>query len=178
MTQAPVKVGAVKLAPTHGRGSIHDLRVGNPKEFKTAHALQVRQITIEAPDVVYEKKDEGLTNFDALMRNIAAYIGESAPSGSRSGKKLIVDSLTIRAARAHATAPLLAGKTVDINLPDIALKDIGRAQGGVTPGELGGIVTNAIRARLVASFKFDRLLQSGSQVLDKAGATIKGWFGK
>lgn len=128
MTQAPVKVGAVQLAPTHGRGSIHDLRVGNPKGFKTAHALQVR--------------------------NIAAYIGESAPSGSRSGK------------------------TVDINLPDIALKDIGRAQGGVTPGELGGIVTNAIRARLTASFNFDRLLQSGSQVLDKAGATIKGWFGK
>lgn len=196
MTQAPVKVGAVQLAPTHGRGSIHDLRVGNPKGFKTSHALQVRkiavdvdmttvthdvivirQITIEAPDVVYEK-GESLTNFDALMRNIAAYIGESAPSGSRSGKKLIVDALTIRAARAHASAPLLSGKTVDINLPDIALKDIGRAQGGVTPGELGGIVTNAIRARLVASFNFDRLLQSGSQVLDKAGATIKGWFGK
>jgi len=197
MTQAPVKVGAVQLAPTHGRGSIHDLRVGNPKGFKTAHALQVRkiavdvdlatvthdvivirQITIEAPDVVYEK-GEGLTNFDALMRNITAYIGASAPSASRSsGKKLIVDSLTIRAARAHASAPLLAGKTVDINLPDIALKDIGRAQGGVTPGELGGIVTNAIRARLIASFNFDRLLQSGSQVLDKAGATIKGWFGK
>ncbi len=196
MTQAPVQVGAVQLAPTDGRGSIHDLRVGNPKGFKTAHALQVRKIevdvdmatvthdvivirkiSIEAPDVVYEK-GEGLTNFDALMRNIAAYIGESAPSGSRSGKKLIVDSLTIRAARAHASAPLLNGKTVDINLPDIALKNIGRAQGGVTPGELGGIVTNAIRTRLIASFNFDRMLQSGSQALDQAGAAIKGLFGK
>ncbi|MBC7916199.1 MAG: hypothetical protein H7Y28_00165 [Rhodoferax sp.] len=198
MTEAKVRVGAVHLSPTDGKGSIHDLNVGNPKGFKTAHALQVgkievdvdiatvadnviviRRIAIEAPDVIYEK-GESLTNFDALMRNISLYIGESTPSGSRGnvGRKLIVDSLTIRAARAHATAPLLNGKVVDIDLPDITLRNIGRAQGGVSPGELGGIVANAIRARLVASFSFDRMLQSGSQVLDKAGAAIKGLFGK
>lgn len=198
MTQAKVKVAAVQLSPTDGKGSIRDLSVGNPKGFKTAHALQVgkievdvdiatvtnsviviRRITIEAPDVVYEK-GEGLTNFDAILRNISLYIGESAPSGSgsSSGKKLIVDSLTIRGAKAHASTQLLNGKTVDIDLPDIVLKNIGRAQGGVTPGELGGIVANAIRSRLTASFSFDRMLQSGSKTLDKAGATIKGWFGK
>ena len=198
MTDARVKVGAVHLSPTDGKGSILDLHVANPQGFKSAHALRVgkievdvdiatvtdnviviRRIAIEAPDVMYEK-GESLTNFDALMRNISLYIGESAPSGSgsSSGRKLIVDSLTIRAAKAHATAPLLNGKIVDIDLPDITLKNIGRSQGGVTPGELGGIVANAIRSRLLASFSFDRLLQSGSQVLDKAGAAIKGLFGK
>jgi hypothetical protein len=198
MTAAKVKVGKVQLSPSTGKGSIHDLSIANPKGFKTAHALQVgkievdvdiatvtdhviviRRIAIEAPDVIYEK-GENLTNFDALMRNISAYIGETAPSGSgnSSSRKLIVDSLTIRSARAHATAPLLNGKIVDIDLPDITLKDIGRGQGGVTPGELGGIVANAIRARLLASFSFDRMLQSGSQALDRAGAAIKGLFGK
>ena len=197
MTQAKVKVGEVHLSPSTGQGSIHDLSIGNPKGYRTAHALQVgkievdvdiatatdkviiiRRITIEAPDVVYEK-GEGLTNFDAILRNISLYIGESAPSGSgsSSGRKLIVDSLTIRGARAHASAPLLSGKSVDIDLPDITLKNIGRAQGGVTPGELGGIVANAIRSRLVASINFERMLQSGSQALDKAGAAIKGLFG-
>jgi len=197
MTQAKVKVGEVKLSPSTGQGSIHDLSIANPKGFRTAHALQVgkievdvdiatvtdkviviRRIAIEAPDVVYEK-GESLTNFDAILRNISLYIGESAPSGpgGNSGRKLIVDSLTIRSAKAHATAPLLNGKIVDVDLPDIALKNVGRAQGGVTPGELGGIVANAIRSRLVASINFDRVLQSGSQALEKAGAAIKGLFG-
>lgn len=198
MTDAKVKVGAVHLSPTDGKGSISDLSIANPKGFKTAHALQVgkidveidvatvtdkviviRRIAVESPDVIYEKGD-GLTNFDALMRNISQYVGESTPSGSGSsnGKKLIVDTLTIRGAKAHATAPLLNGKIIDIDLPDIALKNVGRAEGGVTPGELGGIVANAIRSRLMASFSFDRLLQSGSQALDKAGAAIKGLFSK
>jgi hypothetical protein len=197
MTDAKVKVGTVQLSPSTGQGRIHDLSIANPKGFKTAHALLVgkievdvdiatvtdkviviRRIAIEAPDVVYEK-GENLTNFDALMRNISVYIGETAPSGSgSSSRKLIVDSLTIRGARAHASAPLWSSKIVDIDLPDIALKNIGRGQGGVTPGELGGIVANAIRSRLVASFSFDRLLHSGSQVLDKAGSAIKGLFGK
>jgi hypothetical protein len=197
MTDAKVKVDTVQLSPSTGQGRIHDLSIANPKGFKTAHALLVgkievdvdiatvtdkviviRRIAIEAPDVVYEK-GENLTNFDALMRNISVYIGETAPSGSgSSSRKLIVDSLTIRGARAHASAPLWSSKIVDIDLPDIALKNIGRGQGGVTPGELGGIVANAIRSRLVASFSFDRLLHSGSQVLDKAGSAIKGLFGK
>ena len=198
MAQAEVRVGAVQLSPTSGQGSIQNLIVANPQGFKTAHALEVgrievdldiatathdvivlHQITIEAPDVFYEK-GENLTNFDALMRNIAAYNPDAAPAkaGNNSGKKLIVDSLTIRGAKAHASAALLKGKTVDISLPDITLKNIGRAQGGVTPGELGGIVANAIRVRLVASFSFDRLVHSGGNLLEKAGATIKGWFGK
>jgi hypothetical protein len=198
MTQATVRVGAVQLSPADGKGSIRELSIANPKGFRTTHALQVgkievdidistvahnvivvRGIAIESPDVVYEK-GEALTNFDALMRNISAYIGGSSPSssGGTGGKKLIVDLLTIRGAKAHATAPLLNGKTVDVDLPDITLKNIGRAQGGVTPGELGGIVANAIRSRLTASFSFDRLLQSGSQALDKAGLAIKGLFRK
>lgn len=198
MTQARVSVGAVQLSPTDGKGSISELRIANPTGFKTAHALQVgkieveidiatlndkviviRRIAVDSPDVIYEKGDS-LTNFDVLMRNISQHIGESAPSGSGagSGKKLIVDALTIRGAKAHATAPLLGGKIIDVDLPDIVLKNVGRAEGGVTPGELGGIVANAIRSRLMGSFSFDRLLQSGSQALDKAGAAIKGLFNK
>ncbi|APW42321.1 hypothetical protein [Rhodoferax saidenbachensis] len=196
MTLAKVKVGTVQLSPTTGKGSIRDLSITNPKGFKTSHALKVgrievdvdistvtdkviviRKIAIEAPDVVYEKGDP-LTNFDALMRNITLYIGESTPSSSSSGRKLIVDSLTIRNAKAQATAPLLSGKTVTVDLPDITLKNVGRAQGGVTPGELGGIVANALRDRLAATISFNRLWQSGGQMLDKAGSALKNLFGK
>jgi len=196
MTQAKVSVGGVQLSPKDGTGLIQKLSIGNPKDFKTRYALQVEkiavkvdlstvtqavvvihEITLEAPDVIYEKGD-ALTNFDALMRNITASIGETSQRKSGDSKKLIVDSFTLRGAKARASASLSNGKTIDVDLPDITLKNVGRAQGGVTPEELGGIVANAIRSRLTASFSFDRLLQSGGQALDKAGSAIKSLLGK
>lgn len=197
MTQAKVTVDAVNISPKDGTGVIQNLRIANPQGFKTSHALQVAkiavkvdlttltqavivipEISIEAPDVIYEKGDS-VTNFDVLMRNITASIGDTAKEGSSGNeKKLIVDSFTLRGAKARASAAILNGKTLDIDLPDIHLKNVGRAQGGVTASELGGIVANAIRSRLTASFSFDRLLQSGGQALDKAGSAIKNLFGK
>lgn len=196
MTQAKVSVGAVQLSPKDGTGVIQNLEIHNPRGFKTTHAIQVEkiavkvdlstvtqavvvihEISIQTPDVIYEKGDP-LTNFDALLRNITASIGESSQTNAGNSKKLIVDSFTLRGAKARASASLLNGKTIDIDLPDITLKNIGRAQGGVTPEELGGIVANALRSRLAASFSFDRLLQSGGQVLDSAGSAIKNLFGK
>ena len=197
MAKAEVRVGEVQLSPSSGLGRIRKLTIANPQGFKTAHALEVskieveldvttlakdviviRRVDIESPDVIYEK-GESITNFDALMRNIALYTGASSSTAAGNGsKKLIIDSLLIHDVKAHASAALLKGKTVDIALPDIALKNIGQAQGGVTPGELGGIVANALRARLAASFSFERLVHAGGNLLQKAGATIKGWFSK
>jgi hypothetical protein len=54
----------------------------------------------------------------------------------------------------------LAGQTISTTLPDITLRDIGREQGGVTPAQLGQIVTKALTQRLVASLGFDRAFKS------------------
>ena len=47
MTQAKVSVGAVRIAPADGRGTIDDLVIGNPAGFKTAHALRVARIELD-----------------------------------------------------------------------------------------------------------------------------------
>lgn len=199
MAQDKVRVGAVKLSPIDGRGTIRQLTVGNPKGFKTTHALQAAQIdveldiatvakdvivihriAIEAPDVIYEK-GEGLTNFDAILRNIASYTNASATPAEKNttgSQKLIVDLLTIRGAKAQASAAFMNGKTVVIALPDITLRNIGRDQGGVTPGELGAQVAGALKSRLSGAASFDRVVKSSQGVLDKAGSAIKGLFSK
>jgi hypothetical protein len=192
MTQATVSVGAVKITPADGKGTISDLLIGNPPGFKTTHALKVgridieidiasvpkdviviRRIAIHAPDVIYEKGD-AMTNFDAIQKNIASYLGPS--DSKKDGKKLIVEELTIRDAKAQASAAFLAGKTVSVPLPDITLKNLGKAKGGMTPGELGQEVTGALKAKLTGAVSFDRLMKSTGEVLESAGSKVKGLF--
>ena len=192
MTQAKVSVGAVKIAPVDGKGTIGELSIGNPAGFKTAYALKVaridvdidiasvakdviviRNIAVVAPDVIYEK-GTAMTNFDAIQKNIAAYLGTA--DGKKGGKKLIVEQLTIRDAKAQASAAFMNGKTFSVPLPDITLKNIGRAKGGITPGDLGQEVVGALKAKLAGAVSFDRLMKSTGEVLDKAGSAIKGMF--
>ena len=198
MTQAPVAVEAVEIRSADGMGIVRGFVVGNPAGFHTAHALKVsaievavdmrtltdpvvviRRIVIESPDVIYEKGDT-MTNFDAIQRNIAQSLGTPASSGSSGSggdgnaaapRKLIVDQLVIRGARARASAPALGGRTMSATLPDITLRNVGRAEGGVTPGQLGQIVTRALSQRLVASLGFDKVVKS-------LGARVKGLFSR
>ena len=192
MTQAKVSVDAVKIAPADGKGTISNLLIGNPAGFKTAYAVKVgqidvdidiasvtrdviviRRIAINAPDVIYEKGDV-MTNFDAIQKNIASYLGPA--DGKKEGKKLIVEELTIRDARAQASAAFMNGKTVNVPLPDITLKNVGKAKGGISPGELGQEITGALKAKLTAAVSFDRLMKSTGEALEKAGSAVKGLF--
>jgi len=196
MTAAKVTVEGVQLRGADGIGVVRGLVVGNPSGFRTDHALKVgvievqvdvrtltdpvvviKRIVIDSPDVIYEK-GETLTNFDAIQQNIARSLadGSSSPSGDASAsaspqRRLIVEELVVRNAHAQATAPLLMGKTVSATLPDIHLRQLGRAEGGLTPAQLGQIVARAISQRLVASLGFDRVLKS-------LGDRVKGLFGR
>jgi hypothetical protein len=192
MTQAKVSVDAVKIAPADGKGTISNLLIGNPAGFKTAYAVKVgqidvdidiasvtrdviviRRIAINAPDVIYEKGDV-MTNFDAIQKNIASYLGPA--DSKKEGKKLIVEELTIRDAKAQASAAFMNGKTVNVPLPDITLKNLGKAKGGISPGELGQEITGALKAKLTGAVSFDRLMKSTGEALEKAGSAVKGLF--
>jgi hypothetical protein len=192
MTQARVSVDAVKIAPADGKGTISNLVIGNPAGFKTAHAIKVgqidvdidiasvardviviRRIAINAPDVIYEKGDT-MTNFDAIQKNIASYLGPA--DGKKEGKKLIVEEFTIRDAKAQASAAFMNGKTVNVPLPDITLKNLGKAKGGISPGELGQEIAGALKTKLTGAVSFDRLMKSTGEALEKAGTAIKGLF--
>lgn len=195
MTRARVSVGAVEIRPADGRGVIRGLTVGNPAGFKTAHAMQVaeievaldigtltgsvitvKKIAIKAPQISYEKGDS-LTNFDAIQKNIADYLGPAdRKAKDADAKKLIVEDLQVTGARAQASAAFMNGKTVSIGLPDIALKNLGKSKGGATPGELGQEIVAAIKARLSAALSFDSLMKSMDSAVDKAGGAIKGLF--
>lgn len=193
MTQAKVSVGSVKIAPADGKGGIGNLVIGNPVGFKMAHAMKVsqvevaidvssltkdviviRRIAIIAPDVNYEMGG-AMTNFDVIQKNIASYLGPTGNKKEKGGTKLIVEVLTIRQAKARASAALMGDKTVSVTLPDITLRNLGKARGGITPGELGQQVAEALTARLANAVNFERLLQSSGGTA-KAGSALKSLF--
>ena len=60
------------------------------------------------------------------------------------GTKLVIENLIIRGGKIKVSATLLKGKTLDASLPDIHLKDIGKEEGGASPGD----VVNKIVASL------------------------------
>ena len=96
-------------------------------------------------------------------------------SDDRVGKP-VMGMTIIRGAKAHATAPFVGNKTVDAELPDLHLRDLGKAKGGITPGELGLEITNAVEKRLLSSVNMGALAKSVGSALDKAGSAIKGLF--
>jgi hypothetical protein len=195
MTQAKVTVGQVKISALNGEGTIANLVIGNPKGFKSAHAFSVgeftlivepksitgdvvtvKKIAIIAPDVMYEKGD-AMTNFDAIQKNIAAYLGPSDGKSAKGGKKLIVAELTIRGAKAHGSAALLPGRSIDVPLPDLTLRNLGKAKGGVTPGELSLEIVGALEKQLINAISLDKLgnMAKGAEGLAEgaAGKTLE-----
>jgi hypothetical protein len=159
---ATVELDEVKLAPADGAGTLRGLRIGNPAGFRAPHAatagtialavdpgtvmkdvVRVRRIAVERPSITYEPGTKG-SNFEVLQRNVARYAGEA-----KGGRRLIVDSLTIRGARVTYAPQVGRGTaTIAFDLPDIQLRDIGKDRGGVTPGELAKIVVDALAARI------------------------------
>jgi hypothetical protein len=191
MTGARVAVRSVELRAS-GEGIVKGLFIGNPKGFKTPHAARIEQfdlaldlasltgnvihvhrINIVTPDLIYERGDT-LTNVDAIQKNISSYIGPSQSQGP--GRKLIVDQLTIRSAKAQASAAFMSGNTVEVSLPDLTLRDIGKAKGGVTPAELGQIVAAAMEKQLMSKISFDNLRKQAAGAIDSGIKSIKGLF--
>lgn len=194
MTQARVRVDAVQLRSADGIGIVRGLEIGNPAGFRSPHAVKVgvieveidvrtladpvvvvKRIVIEAPDLVYESAD-GTTNFDAIQRNISRALASGAdsspkPASDTPPRKLIVDELVIRRARARLQSPALLGQTVSTALPDLTLRRLGRAEGGLAPAQLGQIVARALTQRMVASFGLDRAVKS-------LGDRVRGLFGR
>ena len=63
-----------------------------------------------------------------------------------------------------------------MTLPDLQLRDVGKAEGGLTPAQLGQRIAAAMEKRLTAAVSFDKLLQSVGGALNRAGDALQGLF--
>lgn len=209
ITQSKVSLDRVAVDMTNGRASLYGLTVGNPSGYKTDYLLKlneismtldlrsitknpvvIKEIMIRKPSVIYELASGG-SNVNALLKNIKKYTGTRSKKGS-GGKehKLIIDNLYIKGGQVNLSATALKGKKVTTDLPDIHMQDIGKKEGGATPGEVAEKIMGQIQSgssTAVASLKnlpgavSNQLQNAGGTLKDKinqAGDKLKGLFGK
>lgn len=189
--QVPVKVGGVHLSPTDGAGTLTDFSIGNPTGFKAVHALTAGEITlavepktltadvirirrIEARNVAIDYESvEGGTNFDVIKRNAERFAGADKQKDAGAAKKFIIDSLIISGAKVSYAGGATFGKPLELTLPDVALRDIGARQGGVTADRLASVVLDALMRDM------GRAVSNAVKGAAKSiGSSVMGIFGK
>lgn len=193
LTQTSVRISKVEISAADGRGTISGLVLGNPQGFKLDYALQagtidialepasvvkdvvvVHKVFIDAPLIGYEKAG-GITNFDAIQRNIEKYLGtdhgKSDQAGQEAGKKMIIGSFIIRNARVNYNDML------ELKLPDIELRNIGKKSGGATSAQVVKAVIKELNTQLAIALAKAAVIGGVGGVVLGAGAAIKSLLG-
>ncbi len=191
MVQAEVSVRSVSISASDGQGKLSGFKLGNPKGFKTEHALKadtievvvepvslaknvvvLHKVLIDAPNIIYEKGDHG-SNFDAIQHNVEAYLGASKKKDDKdAGKRFIIDSFVIRNAQVNYNG------TIDLSLPDIELHNIGKNSGGVTSAQLTRLIVAELNTRIALALAKTAAVGAVGGVVIGAGMAIKGLLGK
>lgn len=200
ITGVSVKLGGVKIQPTEGRAALHGLELGNPAGFKTERALSVGQISttldiaslnkdvvlikevvVEQPEVVYEYASGG-SNLDVIQRHVDNYVAQKLGTSDKSKgkeKKMIIEHLYIRGAKASVSAEMLKGKSMTVPLPDMHLTDIGKKTNGATAGEVAKQVLGALTqsvSKAVGSLNLGGAVDAVKKGTNSAVDTVKGFF--
>jgi len=194
---AEVTLQKTQISLKSGKGTLTGLKVGNPKGFETESAFQlgeisltldaatitkgtvvIKEILIVAPKVTYELGPEG-SNLDALQRNATGKSsggsgagGDSQPAGGakKGGKKLIIESLVIRDGTVNVSAVGLQGKKMTVDLPTVRMANIGKSEGGATPGEVVKKLIDALNKAAGGAVKNMGL----GKVVDEVEGVVKG----
>jgi uncharacterized protein involved in outer membrane biogenesis len=162
LTKTEVKLNTVTLSIFSGSGKMKGLLVGNPEGFKTPSAINVgtaslelqprsvfsdkvivKSILVENPEITFET-DLRNVNLKTILANIEQATGgtEGKPSqpkepAAKAGKKLQVDDFRIIGSKLHVTLSALGNsQSASVNLPEIALKNLGQGPEGITAAEL------------------------------------------
>ncbi len=187
LTKTTVKLEEVQINLKEGKAEFEDFILGNPASFQSKYALKfeevkldidtssifddnviIEEITFDDVDIRYEK-NKSTTNFDVIknntnsaLSNLASAEIKNAPSSeieneSHAKKKFTIKRLVFSDAEVEVWLPLLGNKKIELDLPDIELRNIGLKQGGVSPEELTKILVEAIEKHLVTNIDLEQL---------------------
>jgi len=169
-TGTAVAVDGVELDLTSGKGAINGFSVANPAGFETAKAIEVgkvavavdigsvtgdpiviKEIRIDKPKVTYEIGPDG-NNIDAIAKHVESQTGsgegkaadKAGAEEGGGGPKLIIEDLYVNGGEVGVSATALKGKTMSANLSDVHLENIGKDDGGASPGQVAEIITASL----------------------------------
>ena len=192
-TGTDVTVESVAIALTEGRASINVMTIANPEGYSDDNAIALEQITatfdpsttrdivvmdtfrIEKPVVIYETGPGG-SNIDVLQRRMKSPSSQGSPNANSANRsavaepKFIINTLVITKGKLKIKSG--QDKIGSSDIPAIRLKNVGKAEGGLTGGEIGEIVVNAISDKTLEMVTQGAIEKYLDDVTDK----IKGIF--
>ncbi len=175
-----VTVARVDLALSDGRISIVDLDVANPKGFNSADAFSldtitldigevtsepyvIQEVSLNAPEILYEMDADGNGNLLALKDNIMAQLPktdaspEPQPEGG-ANPLVIIEKVVVSDVRLKldfekvSTGDLQMEKSYEVTLPTFNAGSIGKPN-GIPADQAGTAVVNAMLDNVIAAAK-------------------------
>ncbi len=155
----------------------------------SSDTIVVKEVVIERPQITYEV-GTGRTNIGTIQENVEAFAqrlgaGGSGDSGGGDGgggsddggKRVVIEDVYVRGGRVAVSATFLGGNELGVDLPEIHLEDLGKADGGASPGEVAaeilGAITDAVLGS-VATLNLDSLRDGVEGVIDQGKKAVEG----
>jgi hypothetical protein len=163
----PTTLGAVSLGLWSGRVGLSDLRVRNPEGWQAERFFSIgdgrfgvglRQFLapeVEVPALVLQdvylslERRGSQSNYGTVLAHMQK--GPPPPPGEQ-GKRLVIRELRILDVKAdlRLEAPGGVGKTLEVHIPEIRLRDVGsQSQGGMLVSQIWGTVLRAVLVAVV-----------------------------
>ena len=171
---APVSVGSVNISARNGKGAIYGLEIGSPAGFSAKRAARfgelrvalepstltekvivIHEIAIDAPTLTFERNNK-VSNLEAIQSRIDAYAKRAAAIESSKGdgpadhlrRRFVIERISITGGKVVMTSAALKGQGLSVDLPEIQLRDVGKAEGGVTASEAAAVVAAALLSKI------------------------------
>jgi hypothetical protein len=191
LTQTKVELVSASLSPLTGSGSLTGLSVGNPAGWSDGRAfylgkvqvdvelrsvlgdpIVINEISIDQPEFAYESTFVS-SNIKDLLKNMEKSAGKGGggrePAAREDqARKFIVKKFRLTNGKATVEA---GGKALVVTLPAISLDNLGVAEGGITAGQLSGVLMNRVLGGIVAGTA--KALGSEDLSVDKIKAAAK-----
>lgn len=215
----PVAVSAVDVSYSDARMDITGTTVKNPQGFADDNALSlgkvtldlggatsepyvIENVTVDAPDILYEVNASAQSNLLVLKDNLQSNLPkqESEPKTTESGQpmpRVIIENVTVSNARLRLnfeqmdTSQLqldIDQKAYDVTLPTFNAGSIGKPD-GLPADQVGAAIMNAMLDNVIKQAKSEakdklkdkareRIEQEKDKLMDKAEDKLKGLFNK
>ena len=170
VTKTPVSVETVAISLVSGCATVKGLVVGNPSGYRAPHALSVGStkvcvapasvfgnplivtaVTVEQPAVTLEGLF-GDSNLSRIQSNAQTFAGtgaadKRAKTETTGGERRILIK-EFRFTKGRVTMVLKTGllgdRNMEMGLPEVHLRDIGRETNGAKPDELSSAISKAV----------------------------------
>lgn len=195
ITGTPVTLDSVRTSLLFGSIELRGLAVGNPKGFHAPYAFRVgslrvrvnwrslaapvliiEEVFIDAPEVTIEGLHPN-DNLSQLQHHVREFAGggtakAAAPPQGAGSRKVQVTDFVMKDGRGTVRFGLRGegGHSLSVGIPDLHLKDVGKASGGVTPEQLATALTDAIIGAIMHPVR--QQLQQAGQAIEKAATDI------